>query len=86
MKDPIDSCSVSISNLEIRVMFGFRIHWGKGLEMQTKVRQITRFFSPGLKLIEHVFFQYNHLYQNLKQYSKNGDNYLKELQTVFQQR
>lgn len=26
MKDPIDSCSVSISNLEIRVMFGFRIH------------------------------------------------------------
>ncbi|XP_032422904.1 nostrin isoform X2 [Xiphophorus hellerii] len=29
---------------------------------------------------------YNHLYQNLKQYSKNGDNYLKELQTVFQQR
>ncbi|XP_054887585.1 nostrin isoform X2 [Poeciliopsis prolifica] len=29
---------------------------------------------------------YNHLYQNLKQYSKNGDNYLKELQAVFQQR
>ncbi|XP_035995273.1 nostrin isoform X2 [Fundulus heteroclitus] len=29
---------------------------------------------------------YNQLYQNLKQYSKNGDHFCKELLTVFQQR
>ncbi|PWA31300.1 hypothetical protein CCH79_00002810, partial [Gambusia affinis] len=41
----------------------------------------------GLKMKDPIdSCSYNHLYQNLKQYSKNGDNYLKELQTVFQQR
>ncbi|KAM4731020.1 nostrin [Anableps anableps] len=41
----------------------------------------------GLKMKDPIdSCSYNQLYQNLKQYSKNGDNFFKELQTVFQQR
>lgn len=31
-------------------------------------------------------FQYNELYQKVKQYSKDGENFFKELMAVFQQR
>uniref|UniRef100_A0A8C6Q5I1 Osteoclast-stimulating factor 1 n=1 Tax=Nothobranchius furzeri TaxID=105023 RepID=A0A8C6Q5I1_NOTFU len=45
-------------------------------------------FAQKLELTGQLWFpfQYNQLYQNLKQFSKNGDYFFKELITVFQQR
>lgn len=87
MKDPMSTCSVSISFFlkKTKKSKFWRTYKLWSVSIYIYIQPITAILEIEWHDVSYVF-QYNQLYQNVKRLSKSGENFCKELMTVFQQR